>query len=148
MWQENAPSENRNEPTNRTKRTGATILVVEDFEETRSAIKLLLELRGYRVLEAVNGHEAVEIARRERPDLVLMDLSLPLLDGFAATRSIREETQLRDVPIVAVTAHATPDYRVKAFAAGCDEFVTKPIDFDKLGNLLSRLLRKASSATP
>lgn len=124
------------------RNTGATILVVEDFDETRFMIKLSLELSGYHVLEAINGQEAVEIARRERPDLVLMDLSLPLLDGFTATRRIREETQLCEIPIVAVTAHATADYRVKAFAAGCNDYLTKPIDFDKLGDLLNRLLHR------
>ena len=103
-------------------------------------IKLSLELRGYRVLEALNGLEAVEIARREPLDLILMDLGLPLLDGFAATRRIREEARSRQVPIVAVTAHATAEYRVKALAAGCNEYVTKPIDVDKLGRLFNRLL--------
>ena len=138
---ERALSESGDEGSNREKITGATVLVVEDFDETRFMIKLSLELRGYRVLEALNGFEAVEIARRESLDLILMDLSLPLLDGFAATRRIREEARSRHVPIVAVTAHATAEYRVKALAAGFDEYVTKPIDFDKLGHLLNRLLR-------
>ena len=139
---EEALSENANEGSNREKGTSTTVLVVEDFDETRFVLKLSLELRGYRVLEALNGHEAVEIARREPLDLILMDLSLPVLDGFAATRRIREEARSRDVPIVAVTAHATAEYRVKALAAGCNEYVTKPIDFDKLGHLLNRLLHE------
>ena len=117
-----------------------TVLVVEDLDESRFMMKLSLELRGYRVLEAINGQEAVDIARREPLELILMDLSLPLLDGFAATRRIRDEARSGDVPIIAVTAHATAEYRVKALAAGCDEFVTKPIDFDKLGNLIDSLL--------
>jgi two-component system cell cycle response regulator DivK len=120
--------------------TSTTVLVVEDFDETRLMIKMSLNMRGYRVVEAVNGQEAVEMARREHPNLILMDLSLPVLDGFAATRRIREDAALRDVPIVAVTAHATAEYRNKAQAAGCDEYVTKPINFDQLGTLLKRLL--------
>ena len=143
MFERNALSESRNRLNSRAKVTNATVLVVEDFDETRFMIKLALELNGYSVLEAVNGQEAVEIAQRERLDLILMDLGLPLLDGFAATRRIREETRLHDMPIVAVTAHATADYRVKAFAAGCNEYVTKPIDFDKLGALLHSLLQRS-----
>ena len=139
---EEALSESVNEGSSRERGTSTTVLVVEDFDETRFVLKLSLELRGYRVLEALNGQEAVEIARREPLDLILMDLSLPVLDGFAATRRIREEARSRDVPIVAVTAHATAEYRVKALAAGCNEYVTKPIDFDKLGHLLNRLLHE------
>src|SRR5919107_6147165 len=79
-----------------------TVLVVEDFEDNRFMMRRLLEMSGYRVIEAVNGQEAVETARREHPDLILMDLSLPLLDGLAATRRIREQDGLSKVPIVAV----------------------------------------------
>lgn len=138
--------ESGDEVSNPEKGTIATVLVVEDFDETRFVMKLSLELRGYRVLEALNGQEAVEIARREPLDLILMDLSLPLLDGFAATRLIREEARSHQVPIVAVTAHATAEYRVKALAAGCNDYVTKPIDFDKLGHLLNRLLQRESES--
>src|SRR5919199_1286842 len=76
-----------------------TILVVEDFDETRFMMKVVLEMSGYRVLEATNGVEAVEVARRERPDLILMDIGLPLMDGFVATRTIRDEADLAGVPI-------------------------------------------------
>ncbi len=99
-------------------------------------------MSGYYVVEAMNGEEAVEIARREQPNLILMDLSLPLLDGLAATRRIREFAELRHVPIVAVSAHDTADFHADALAAGCNDYVTKPIDFDQLENLLSRLLPK------
>ncbi|HEX8775209.1 MAG TPA: response regulator [Pyrinomonadaceae bacterium] len=118
----------------------ATIMVVEDFEDNRFMMRRLLEMSGYHVLEAVNGEEAVEIARRERPNLILMDLSLPLLDGLAATRRIRQEESLRDVPIVAVSAHDTADFHADALAAGCNDYVTKPIDFDQLEALLKKLL--------
>ncbi|HEV2912279.1 MAG TPA: response regulator [Pyrinomonadaceae bacterium] len=119
-----------------------TIMVVEDFEDNRFMMRRLLEMSGYHVLEAVNGEEAVEIARRERPNLILMDLSLPLLDGLAATRRIRQEASLRDVPIVAVSAHDTADFHADALAAGCNDYVTKPIDFDQLEALLGKLLPK------
>jgi two-component system cell cycle response regulator DivK len=122
-----------------------TVLVVEDFEDNRFMMRRLLEMSGYRVLEAINGEEAVEIAERERPGLILMDLSLPLLDGLAATRRIRQHEALRDVPIVAVSAHDTADFHADALAAGCNDYVTKPIDFDQLETLLGRLLPKKSS---
>ena len=122
-----------------------TVMVVEDFEDNRFMMRRLLEMSGYRVLEAINGEEAVELAHRERPQLILMDLSLPQLDGLAATRRIRQNADLRDVPIVAVSAHDTADFHADALAAGCNDYVTKPIDFDQLEALLARLLPKNSS---
>jgi CheY-like chemotaxis protein len=119
------------------------IMVVEDFEDNRFMMRRLLEMSGYRVLEAINGEEAVEIASRERPGLILMDLSLPKLDGLAATRRIRQDPHLRQVPIVAVSAHDTADFHADALAAGCNDYVTKPIDFDQLEALLQRLLPKS-----
>ncbi len=118
------------------------VMVVEDFEDNRFMMRRLLEMSGYRVVEAMNGEEAVEVARREQPNLILMDLSLPLLDGLAATRRIRQHAELRDVPIVAVSAHDTADFHADALAAGCNDYVTKPIDFDQLESLLLRLLPK------
>ena len=127
-----------------TERNGAgpTVLVVEDFEDNRFMMRRLLEMSGYRVIEAVNGEQAVEVAASERPDLILMDLSLPKLDGLAATRRIRQSRGLGEVPIVAVSAHDTSDFHADALAAGCDEYVTKPIDFDQLESLLKKLLGK------
>jgi CheY-like chemotaxis protein len=119
-----------------------TVLVVEDFEDNRFMMRRLLEMSGYRVIEAVNGKQAVEAAVSERPDLILMDLSLPMLDGLAATRRIREAEGLGRVPIVAVSAHDTADFHADALAAGCNEYVTKPIDFDQLVQLLDRLTAK------
>ena len=124
--------------------TGPVVMVVEDFEDNRFMMRRLLEMSGYRVLEAINGEEAVEMAHRERPQLILMDLSLPQLDGLAATRRIRQHADLRDVPIVAVSAHDTADFHADALAAGCNDYVTKPIDFDQLEALLHRLLPKNS----
>ncbi len=119
-----------------------TVLVVEDFEDNRFMMRRLLEMSGYRVVEAVNGNQAVEEAARQRPDIILMDLSLPQLDGLAATRRIRAQDGLQKVPIVAVSAHDSADFHAEALAAGCNEYVTKPIDFDQLVQLLDRLTAK------
>jgi CheY-like chemotaxis protein len=105
------------------------VLLVEDSEDNRFMMKRLLELTGCEVLEATNGEEAVNIAQRERPDLVLMDLSLPVMDGLTATRQIRTLPEFKQVPIVVVTAHHTADFHAAAMASGCNEYVTKPIDF-------------------
>ena len=117
-----------------------TILVVEDYEDTSLAMRLALEHKGYHILEASDGAQAVEVATRERPDVVLMDLNLPVLDGFAATGHIRANPDLKDAVIVAVTAHHDPELRARALAAGCNAFVTKPVDFEWLGDLISNLL--------
>jgi CheY-like chemotaxis protein len=119
-----------------------TVLVVEDFADNRFMMRKLLEMSGYQVVEAVDGREAVEMAERARPDLILMDLSLPRLDGLDATRRIRELEGLSAVPIVAVSAHDTNDFHADALAAGCNEYVTKPIDFDELDALVKKLLAK------
>jgi CheY-like chemotaxis protein len=122
--------------------TGMTVLVVEDFEDNRFMMRRLLEMSGYQVIEAVNGKQAVEKALGERPDVILMDLSLPLLDGLAATREIRKEKALGRVPIIAVSAHDSADFHAEALAAGCNEYVTKPIDFDHLVQVLDKLIAK------
>ena len=122
--------------------TELTVLVVEDFADNRFMMRRLLEMSGYRVIEAVDGREAVEIAGRERPDLILMDLSLPVLNGLDATRRIRELDGLARVPIIAVSAHDTNDFHADALAVGCNEYVTKPIDFDELEATLKKLLAK------
>lgn len=122
--------------------TRPTVLVVEDFEDNRFMMRRLLEMSGYRVVEAVNGKQAVEMAESERPDIILMDLSLPMLDGLAATRRIRERNGASRTPIVAVSAHDSADFHAEALAAGCNEYVTKPIDFDQLVELLDDLLKK------
>ena len=103
-------------------------------------MRRLLEMAGHNVVEATDGEQAVSVALSEHPDLILMDLSLPKLDGLAATRRIREQQDLSDVPIVAVSAHDGAESREAALAAGCNEYVTKPIDFDQLNNIISRFL--------
>jgi CheY-like chemotaxis protein len=122
------------------KREKQLFLVVEDFEDSRFMMRRLLEMAGYDVVEASDGQQAVELAVQERPALILMDLSLPKLDGLAATRLIRQHRDVSKIPIIAVSAHDSPESRSEALEAGCDEYVTKPIDFDQLYTLLKRFL--------
>jgi CheY-like chemotaxis protein len=117
-----------------------TVLLVEDTEDNRFMMRRLLEMSGYRVVEAINGEEAVKLARDEKPQLILMDLSLPVIDGLAATRLIRKVPALEATPIIAVSAHDTSDFKDEAVAAGCNSYVTKPIDFSQLEQLILQLL--------
>ena len=119
-----------------------TILLVEDTEDNRFMMRRLLEMAGYAVVEATNGEEAVRVAQSERPELILMDLSLPVIDGLAATRAIRKLDGFKETPIVAVSAHDTSDFQAEALAAGCNSYITKPIDFSNLETLIARLLGK------
>jgi CheY-like chemotaxis protein len=122
------------------------ILVVEDTRDTRALLKAVFEAEGYEVLEAADGIEAVEIALAEFPDAIIMDMSLPRLDGHTAVKLIRREPALRSTPIIACTAHNQWEWRGKSIVAGCDAFVTKPIDFAQLRSVLAQLLarRRAS----
>jgi len=115
-------------------------LVVEDFEDSRFMMRRLLEMAGYRVVEATDGEQAVKLAIQENPALILMDLSLPKLDGLSATKRIRSRKRFARLPIVAVSAHDSPESRQEALEAGCDEYIAKPIDFDQLDLLLHRFL--------
>ena len=128
---------------------GPTILVVDDFEEIRSGLRLWLELRGYRVIEAEDGQKAIEAAIRECPSLILMDLYMPELDGFSTLRRIREEASLHNVPVVAVSAYGElgidAQLRTNALATGFDEYVAKPFDPDQLEKLINDLLLKDRS---
>jgi CheY-like chemotaxis protein len=117
-----------------------TILVVEDSDDTRYFMRLALEDLGYRIVEAENGAQAVAIAESEHPDIILMDLSLPIMDGLAATERIRASESLSSVPVIAVTAHQESDFRAEAKAAGFDAYVTKPVDIDFLNGLIKGLL--------
>jgi CheY-like chemotaxis protein len=114
------------------------ILVADDFEDTRDVMKLLLEMLGNEVFQANDGREAVEVASWSDPDLILMDLDMPIMDGIAATKELRRLLRTRDVPIVAMSAHcAHGDWDERALAAGCNECLPKPLDFDSLGSVLS-----------
>ena len=117
-----------------------TILVVEDTADSREFMRLILEAEGYRVLEAENGVTAVETAQRERPDAILMDMSLPLIDGCQATRLIREIPALRAIPIIACTAYSQSDWRGQAVQAGCNDFLTKPLEGKLLLTILASYL--------
>ncbi|HEV7684480.1 MAG TPA: response regulator [Pyrinomonadaceae bacterium] len=117
-----------------------TVLIVEDSDDARYFMRLALEQLGYIIVEAENGAKAVEVAELERPDIILMDLSLPIMDGLAATQKIRANDDLKEIPIIAVTAHQETDFRVGAKAAGFDAYVTKPIDIDFLSDLIRGLL--------
>ncbi|SRR6266496_3833820 len=118
-----------------------TVLLVEDTEDNRFMMRRLLEMSGYRVVEARNGEEAVKVAEEEQPQLILMDLSLPLIDGLAATRLIRRLPACKQTPIIAVSAHDTADFHSEALTAGCNGYVTKPIDFAELEQMIEQLLR-------
>src|SRR5947199_1287895 len=116
------------------------VMLVEDFQDTREVMRKMLELSGCRVVEAANGQEAIELSQQGGLDLVLMDLNMPVLDGFNATLRIREYERTRDVPVVAVTAYDTAESRAAAGAVGCCDYVVKPLEPEHLSALLKRLL--------
>ena len=122
------------------------VLVVENHEDTRVMLRTLLEMKGCRVAEACDGREAVEIANRDRPELILMDGVLPLLDGLSATRLIREQN-LRNIRIVAISGDVRPVFQAAALAAGCDDCLVKPIDFLRLNGILGSLFDSSPIAT-
>ena len=120
--------------------THIRVLLVEDTEDNRFMMRRLLEMSGHCVSEAINGVEAVQMAKSEAPQLILMDLSLPIIDGLEATRQIRRIPKFKKVPIVAVSAHDTADFHAEALAAGCDAYITKPIDYGELEALITSLV--------
>ena len=121
------------------------ILVVEDNEMNRDMVGRRLERRGYEVVVAVDGQEGVDMARSENPDLILMDLSLPVLNGWEATRQLKQDTKTNGIPIIALTAHAMASDRESAIEAGCDDYDTKPLEFSRLIGKIHALLPEDSS---
>ena len=119
-----------------------TILVVDDFEDTRLLLRTWLQKKGFRVVEAENGNRAIAAAESSRPDLIIMDVEMPELDGLAATRKIRELKDFAAVPIVAVSAYGADQYRDHALAAGCNEYVSTPFEPDELERLIRTLLNR------
>ena len=119
----------------------AKVLLVEDQEDNRDMLSRRLKKRGYEVAIAVDGAEGVEKARSEAPDLILMDMSLPVMDGWEATRILKAEEATRSIPVVALTAHAMSTDREKAFEAGCDAYETKPIELPRLLETMEKLLQ-------
>jgi two-component system cell cycle response regulator DivK len=124
----------------------AKILLVEDNEMNRDMLSRRLARRGYDVAIAVDGEQGLAMARSEAPALILMDMSLPGLDGWEATRRIKTSPETRSIPVIALTAHAMAGDREKAIAAGCDDFDTKPVDFTRLVEKIEMLLGRAAGA--
>jgi two-component system cell cycle response regulator DivK len=122
------------------ERPKVLVLVVDDIVDNVALLSLDLQQEGYRVVTASNGEEAVKVALLMRPNIILMDISMPLLDGLGAATKIREDESLRTVPIIATTAFSTSGFRRAAYDVGFDGYLTKPIDFDQLHELINRLL--------
>ncbi|MGB3067962.1 MAG: response regulator [Ottowia sp.] len=123
------------------------ILLVEDNDMNRDMLTRRLTRRGYAVVAAVDGLAAVEAAFQEQPDVVLMDMGLPVLDGWEATRRIKADPRTSSIPVIALTAHAMADDRERALAAGCDDFDTKPVDFERLRAKIAALLPEGGVAS-
>ena len=118
----------------------AKILVVEDNEINRDMVVRRLQRRGFTVVSAVDGQQGVDMTRSEKPDLILMDMSLPVVDGWEATRQIKSDPDIKHIPIIGLTAHAMVGDRDKAIQAGCNDYATKPVEFEKLVGLINRLI--------
>ena len=116
------------------------ILYVEDNEDNVYMLTRRLKRKGFELIVAVDGLEGVEKARSEKPDLILMDLSLPKMDGWAATRIIKSDEATREIPIIALSAHAMEEHKASAIASGCDDYDTKPVDLERLIKKINRLL--------
>lgn len=118
-----------------------TILLAEDTDDIRSLLKLMLEMKGYRIVEAIHGQQALDIASLEIPDLIFMDLNMPVLTGWEATRQLRLIPAMHGIPIIGLSAHCRDGWRSEAIEAGCDECIQKPIDNDVLDTVLSHFLK-------
>ena len=118
----------------------AKILIVEDNEMNRDMLSRRLERRGFAIVMAMDGQQGVEMTRSERPDLILMDMSMPVMDGWAATQAIKADPELSKIPVIALTAHAMAGDREKAMAAGCDDYDTKPIELPRLLEKIGKFL--------
>lgn len=116
-----------------------TVLIVEDYADIRMIMKILVEFHGYHTIVASDGYEAVQTVKQFHPDLILMDIAMPIMDGITATRIIREFDDFPQIPIIAITAYGNL-YHEKALKAGCDQVIDKPVDFDNLKPLLQRYL--------
>ncbi len=120
------------------------VLVVEDNEMNRDMLSRRLQRRGYEVIVSVDGEDGVRKARSDSPDIILMDMDLPILDGWAATRKLKASPETRSIPVIALTAHAMAGDREKALEAGCDDYDTKPVEFSRLTEKMEKLLGKES----
>ncbi len=120
------------------------VLLIKDNELNRDMLSRRLQRKGYEVIMAVDGQQGVTTARAERPDLILMDMSLPVLDGWEATRRLKAAPATRPIPVIALTAHAMVADRERSLAAGCDDFDTKPVEIERLLGKIARLLSPAA----
>jgi CheY-like chemotaxis protein len=120
-------------------------LLVEDNEMNRDMLSRRLIRRGFEVIFAVDGQQGVDLARSQRPDIILMDMSLPVIDGWEATRRVKSDDVTRGVPVIGLTAHAMSGDRERALEAGCDDYDTKPVELDRLIGKIERLLGTAKS---
>jgi len=118
----------------------AKVLLVEDNEMNRDMLSRRLIRRGFEVVFAVDGKQGVDLARSEKPDIILMDMSLPVMDGWQATRCVKSDDATRSVPVIGLTAHAMSGDRERAIAAGCDDYDTKPVEIERLIGKMERLL--------
>jgi CheY-like chemotaxis protein len=123
----------------------AKILLVEDNEMNRDMLSRRLERKGYSVALAIDGAEGLRQARADRPDLILMDMSLPVIDGWEATRQLKADQTTKDIPVIALTAHAMASDEQKAREAGCDDFDTKPIELPRLLTKMEALLQRGKA---
>jgi DNA-binding response OmpR family regulator len=121
-------------------RSKASVLVADDHDDTRLMLRTILEMKGFNVLEAADGMKAVMLMQRERPDLVLMDFGLPILDGLTALQIIRSNKKFSDLPIIFLSGRAEPEPKAAVSEAGCDDYLVKPIDLDKMLELIERRL--------
>jgi two-component system cell cycle response regulator DivK len=121
------------------------ILIVEDNEMNRDMLSRRLERKGYEVIMAMDGRRGLAAARNEAPDLILMDMSLPEIDGWEVARQLKSDTTTRSIPVIALTAHAMTSDRQKALEAGCDDYDTKPVEFQRLLTKIQAMLRSAST---
>lgn len=127
----------------------AKLLLVEDNEMNRDMLSRRLERRGHTIVIAVDGQQGVDLARTETPDLILLDMSLPVIDGWEAARRIKSQAESKDIPVIALTAHAMAGDKEKALQAGCDDYDTKPVELPRLlGKIQALLDKKAAPPSP
>lgn len=119
-----------------------TVLLVEDNDDNRAIYRLILEHSGYTVFEATDGEEGIRLARKEQPGVILMDISIPKIDGWEATKILKADDQTRQIPIIALTAHALPTDQAKARAVGCDSYLAKPVEPRRVAEEVSRWINR------
>jgi CheY-like chemotaxis protein len=137
---------NQKEESETKAQSSSLVLVVDDSIDNLTAISLFLQQNGYQVATATNGEEAIHVAALVKPEIILMDLAMPGVDGLESTRQIRQNESLKDIPVIALTAFSTEGFRRAAHDTGFDGYLTKPIDFSRLHDLIGRLIGIARSA--